>query len=88
MTVLSGYISNATGGSKRLGMAMMARALMRGDPEAFKVGYTADNALIAVVEQAGREGIVVTRGDVSALADALGADVETVKNALAREGWS
>lgn len=78
MTILKGYIESATGGMKRLGMANMAKALMAGDPERFKAGYSAENALLAVIERAEREGIAVTQRDAKVVAEAIGADPVTL----------
>jgi hypothetical protein len=83
MTILAGYIHNATGGSKRLGMANMARALMKDDPERFKQGYSPENAVLAVAERAGHEGIAVSAADLTAVCSAVGADEATVIRCLA-----
>lgn len=70
MGILTTYIERQRG-LKRLGCLDMARGLMRGDAARFKAGYTAENAYIAVVETAGREGIALAEGDREFIAGRL-----------------
>lgn len=46
------YIDDANG-DRVTAAEMFARRLMRGDPQTFKAGYTAENALLTVVEAFG-----------------------------------
>lgn len=81
MTILGEYISyvaggaveNTLGSAKRTGMARMARDLMRGDAATFKAGYSAENALLAVIDRAKAEGIAITRADAGVVAQDIAA---------------
>lgn len=71
MALLTPFINAAPNGAVLLGVANFARALMEGDRASFKAGYSAENAYIAAVEQARREGLDL---DEVALGGCLGLD--------------
>lgn len=79
--MLKGYIEGR-GNSKRLGLLLMARDLMRTDRVSLKRGYSAENAYIAVIEQAAREQIELTADDKAALALALSVDAAALESAF------
>jgi hypothetical protein len=75
-STLQGFVDDygVTGGPVE-----MAHALMAGDRSAFKAGYTAENAYIAVVGMARRDGVAINEGH---LATELGVDAVKLEQAI------
>jgi hypothetical protein len=70
MSVFAEYVEQGT--PRALAALTIARGLMAGDPATLKVGYTAENALLAVRDLAEMDGLPLSVDDTDAVRRMLG----------------